>query len=202
MRTRKPAPRIAAFYVRVSSRAQDYGMQIHALETAARNRGDVVGEVFREKRSAKSIARPELDRLRACAARGEIGRLYVYRIDRLCRTGIRDTIDVVHELRAAGVELVSIADGFQVDGPASELVMAVLAWAAEFERRVTGERIAAARDVAEARGRPWGRPPRMTPAQVARARRLRAEGRTFRSIAMALRVPRTVVARAIGSAPP
>jgi DNA invertase Pin-like site-specific DNA recombinase len=194
------APAVAA-YIRVSSRAQDLDTQRAAIERAAAARGDVIGHWFAEKRSAKTLARPELTRLRAAALRGELSRLYVFRLDRLARSGIRDTFEVVEELRTARVELVSVADGFALTGPAAEVVLAVMAWASKMERLAINERVAAARDRLEAEGRPWGRPPRLTDAQRVRVAALRSEGRTVREIAVALKLPRSTVGRALSQNP-
>jgi DNA invertase Pin-like site-specific DNA recombinase len=107
---------LIAAYVRVSSRAQDVTTQRTAIERAAAARGDLIAEWYSEKRSGKTLARPELNRLRQAVARCEVSRVYVFRLDRLARSGIRDTFEVVDELRAAGVELVSVADGFALTG--------------------------------------------------------------------------------------
>jgi DNA invertase Pin-like site-specific DNA recombinase len=189
----------AAAYYRVSSKAQDLGMQRSAVERAAAARGDTIAPdaVYAEKRSGKSIVRPELDRLRADARAGSLRRLYVYRLDRLARSGIRDTFEVVDELRRHGVELVSVADGFSLDGPAAEIVLAVMAWAAQMERLAINERIAGARERVEAEGGKWGRPKRLDAAGEAAVRRLRAEGRSLRQIAVALKIPLSTVARAV-----
>lgn len=186
-------------YYRVSSRAQDLGMQKLAVERAAAARGDAIVGVYSEKRSAKVISRPELDRLRADARAGGLRRLYVYRLDRLARSGIRDTFEVVEELRRHGVDLVSVSDGFSLDGPAAEVVLAVMAWGAKMERLAISERIAAARERVEAEGRKWGRPSRLDAEGVARVKALRAEGRSLRQIAVALKVPLATIARAARS---
>lgn len=152
---------------------------------------------FADSMTGATTKRPELERLRAAVRAGEVEVLYVYRLDRLTRSGIRDTLAIVDELRAHGCKLVTLADGFDVDGPASEVVLAVLAWAAKMERQAIGERITAARARVAAEGGSWGRPRRMTRADVDRARELAAEGRTVRAIAVALKVPRATVARAL-----
>src|SRR6266849_6224685 len=85
--------RSAAAYVRVSSRSQDHAMQRHAVERAAAARGDEVRVWYSEKRSAKVLARPVLDRLRADVRAGKVSKLYVYRLDRLTRSGVRDTLE-------------------------------------------------------------------------------------------------------------
>jgi len=187
----------AAAYLRVSSRAQTAAMQRDAINAAARARGDTIDRIYVETRSGGTLARPELQRLRDDARAGRIRRVYVFRLDRLTRTGIRDTLDVVEQLRGHGCELVSVADGFDVNGPAAEIVLAVLAWGAKIERQAINDRISAARDRVEREGGRWGRPRRMGAAEVARARALAKAGRSVRSIAMALRVPRSTVARTV-----
>ncbi|HJW74259.1 MAG TPA: recombinase family protein [Thermoleophilia bacterium] len=184
-------------YMRVSSRAQDVATQRSAVERAAAGRGDTIEVWFSEKKSGKTVARPELDRLRAEVRAGRIGKLYLFKLDRLTRSGIRDTFEVIEELRAHGVQLVSVSDGFALDGPAAEVILAVIAWAAKMERLAVNERIAAARERLEAEGRPWGRPPRLSQAACVRLRALRDEGRSVRDIAVAMKVPRSTVARAL-----
>jgi DNA invertase Pin-like site-specific DNA recombinase len=186
-----------AAYLRVSSRSQDDATQLHAVERAAAARGDVVDEVYREKRTGKTLDRAELARVRAAARAGELRKLYVYRLDRLTRSGIRDTLDVIEELRAHGCELVSVSDAFDLVGPAAPVVIAVIAWAAEMERLAIGERISAARDRVERQGGRWGRPTRMSPKERERARAMQEKGSTISAIARALKVPRATIGRAL-----
>jgi DNA invertase Pin-like site-specific DNA recombinase len=187
--------RTVAAYIRVSTVGQDLGSQRAALERAARARGDRITKWFHEKQSARTLERPELVRLRGAARRGELAALYVFRLDRLARSGIRDTLAVVEELRSAGCRLVTIADGFELAGPAADVVVAVMAWAAQMERAAIGERISAARRRVADDGGAWGRPRRYV--DVARARELEAKGKSVRQIAAALKVPRSTVARAM-----
>jgi DNA invertase Pin-like site-specific DNA recombinase len=186
-----------AAYVRVSSKSQTHETQRDAIERAAEARGERIPVMYAETMSARTTERPMLDKLRADVRAGMVRKLYVYRLDRLTRSGIRDTLAIVDELRSHGCELVTISDGFDVNGPASEIVLAVLAWAAKMERLAIGERITAARARVEARGGAWGRPKRLTRADVARVCELAAEGRTVRAIAVALKVPKSTVARAL-----
>jgi DNA invertase Pin-like site-specific DNA recombinase len=130
------------------------------------------------------------------ARAGKIGKLYVFRLDRLTRSGIKDTFELIEELRHHGVQLVSIADGFDLDGPAAEVVLAVMAWAAKMERLAINERISAARERMESEGKSWGRPSRLKDADREKIAKLRAEGRSLRQIANALKIPLATVARA------
>lgn len=198
----KTHPAIA--YVRVSSRAQDHATQRSAIERAAYARGDTIDDWRAEKRSAKTMQREELQRLLAEARAGALHgrRLYLYRLDRLTRSGISDTLTTLEDLRSHGVHVVTVADGFDVTGPHAEIIVAVMAWAAKMERLATAERISAARERLAEEGRPWGRPKRMSPELVARAQAMHAEGRTVREIAMALKQPKSTVGRALVSQNP
>lgn len=162
----------AAAYVRVSSKAQDVASQRAALERAAAARGDVLRDWYVEKQSGRTLARPILDSVRELVRRGHIRKLFVFRLDRLTRSGIRDTLAVVEELRRGGCELVTVSDGFDLGGPAADVVLAVLAWAAQMERAALGERITAARASAET----WGRPRAAGPAEVRRVLELGVHG--------------------------
>lgn len=97
-------------YLRVSSRAEDFATQKAAIERAATARGDTIGTWYSEKRSGKLLARPELDRLRRDARAGAVRRLFVYRLDRLIRSGIRDTFGSPLYRRTALLRSVSRPD--------------------------------------------------------------------------------------------
>jgi len=191
----------AAAYVRVSSASQTHAMQREAIARASKTRGDRVVRWYVDTWTGASAKRPALDELREDARAGKVKRLYVYRLDRLSRGGIRATLDVVELLRATGCELVTIADGFEIGGPASEIVLAVLAWAAQAERLAINERISAARRSKEAKGERWGRTPRLSSAEVFTVQQLAKQGRTVRAIAVALKVPKSIVGRALSRKP-
>lgn len=184
----------AVAYVRVSSKGQDLRSQRHAIETMAEAQGDAV-TFFEEKRTATTLKRPVLDRVRAEARSGRIKRLYVFRLDRLTRTGIRDTFDLIEELRAHRCEIFTCADGFDLNGPLAEPIIAILAWAAKMEHFARSERIAAARARKEADGESWGRPRRMTPAQETKALQLHSKGYSQRQIAIRVKIPHATIGR-------
>jgi DNA invertase Pin-like site-specific DNA recombinase len=190
-------------YLRVSSKSQTAAMQRDAIERVASARGELVGHWYEDRLTGGGRHPPELVRVLEDARRGELVRLYVYRLDRLGRRGIRDLLGIVHELEHAGVELVTIADGFTLEasGPTRELFLAFLAWAAHMERLAIGERIADARVRVEAEGGAWGRPRRMTPRKEREARELAKAGHSVRYIAARLKVPRTTIGRALSQKP-
>jgi DNA invertase Pin-like site-specific DNA recombinase len=189
-------PTVAA-YVRVSSQSQTLAMQRDAIARAAKARGQDIAEWYAEKVPGGGARPPELRRLLDEARAGRHSHVYVYRLDRLSRRGIRDLFAIVEQLRDHGCHVVSLADGFDLDGPASEIVLAVLAWAAKMERHAIAERISAARARVEAEGGAWGRPSRMSLQLIDRARKLKEQGHTMRYIAAALKVPRATLARTL-----
>jgi DNA invertase Pin-like site-specific DNA recombinase len=190
-------------YLRVSSKAQDSASQRDAITRAALASGDVVAEWYSEKQSGKSLDRPELTRLRADARQGRIAKVYLFRLDRLTRSGVADTFRVVDELRKAGVCIVSVSDALTIkptqDDLASEVLIFALSLASRIERTAINERIASARTRIEATGGAWGRPARVKGDVLAQAVALQRAGRSVREISVALKVPKSTIARALAS---
>jgi DNA invertase Pin-like site-specific DNA recombinase len=168
-----------------------------AIERAATARGDAVDRWYCEKRNASTLEREALAQLRADVKAGEISKLYVFKIDRLSRSGIRDTLAVVHELRHHGCKLAAVADAYDVDGPGADIALAVMAGCAQMERQSLGDRISAARARIEAAGGRWGRPRKVDPETARRARIMKRDGWTIRQISAALKIPRSTIARAV-----
>jgi DNA invertase Pin-like site-specific DNA recombinase len=188
-------------YIRVSSAGQDYAYQRTAIDVAARARSESVSEWFGDVASGATLDRPELARLRAQLDAGRVRQLWVWRLDRLTRSGIADTLASVEHVRRCGAELVSVADRVALDGgPTGELVLAVLAWCAQMELAKIRENQDAARARMRQQGRTWGRPaipPGVKDAVAAASSR----GLSCRQIARELKVSKTWVAevlRALG----
>lgn len=164
----------------------------------ARARGETVHLWFEDSLSGAKLARPQLRALRQAVHEGRVRKLYVFKLDRLGRSGIRDTLAVVQELRANGCELASVTETFPLEGPVGEIVIATIAWAAQMERQAIGDRIAAARERVEASGGRWGRPRRIDPTTLATAKTMFAvESKTIRQISAALKIPRSTIADAL-----
>lgn len=186
-------PDVVAAYIRVSSTSQDYSYQAHAIERAARQRGEVIHLWFADVASGSTMNRPKLRQLRDKIRVGGVQRLWVWRLDRLTRSGIADTIGALEECKRHGCSLSSVADGMAIEGPAGELVISVLAWASKLEREKIRENQAAARARMAAEGRPWGRPPEVTMSQKERIHLLAERGFTMRRIAAEVNVSKTSV---------
>lgn len=193
---------VSVAYVRVSSSSQSTDLQKTVIQRAATLRGDDIGMWFDEKGSGKTVAdREGLQALRRAVRGGFVARLYLYRIDRLTRSGIRDTLGLIEEFRRAGVEVISCADGFALDGPGSDVVLAVLGWAAQMERLAIGERISSAHRRAKEQGLPWGRPRRVDRQTAELLTLAHAAGVSVRKLAMAHKIPRTTVSRVLSQKP-
>lgn len=188
----------AAAYVRVSTPEQNHALQQAAIERVRIARGDDELAWFAEKRSGRAWERPELERLRGLVSRGACRRVYVWRLDRFTRRGIADTFELVQGFMRAGAEVISVTEGFDFGPPFGDIMLALMAWAAQMEGRAQLERVQGARARMAAEGRAWGRPPRVPPGSELEKKivALRAEEkRSFRSIAMAVKVPQTTVER-------
>lgn len=181
-----------AAYLRVSSTAQDLASQRDAIERYCDARR-IVPQWFEEKLSAAS-ERPQLRRLRDLARRGELRRLIVFRLDRLSRGTIREVLNLVNELEAAGCSVESVADGLPLDGPFREVALAMLALCANMEREALRARQGAARARLEASGRAWGRPSRVSVRARTRIAELAGKGWSIRRIACSVKLPRSTVA--------
>ncbi len=185
-----------AVYFRVSSRGQDFATQRDAVMKVA----PAEASVYQEKASAKTKDRPELSRLLADVRAGIVDRVITFKLDRLTRSGVADTFAVVDAIRKAGATLHCVADGLVVkpgEDVTSDVLVFALGLAAKLERTAKNDRIAAARTRLEAKGEAWGRPARVTPAQLDTIKRMRAKGDSVRTIAAALGVPRSTIGRAV-----
>ena len=187
-------------YARVSTSIQDVGMQLDELRQVARQRGWVIaGEYLDEGVSGTKDHRPALDRMMAAARAGKLDGIAVWRLDRFARS-TTFLLQALEELRILGVALVSIREQIDFSTPIGKVLYTLIAAIAQLERDVIRERVIAGIARARAKGKRLGRKPREI--DIDRVMRLRAEGRSLRSVSMALRVPRStlrgILARSAG----
>src|SRR2546430_10044051 len=86
--------------------------------------------------------RRALRRLLADIAAKRIDIVVVYKVDRLTRS-LADFAKIVEVFDASGVSFVSVTQAFNTTSSMGRLTLNVLLSFAQFERQVTGERIAA-----------------------------------------------------------
>ena len=114
-------------YARVSTDAQDLTGQLAQLKAAGCER------VFREKISGATADRPQLRKLLAAVAHGDV--VIIPAVDRLSRD-TTDLLVIARDLQKAGAGLRSIAEPVvDTTSDFAELVLAMLGVAAKLERR-------------------------------------------------------------------
>lgn len=172
-------------YARVSTAGQLLDRQIVALTATGCIR------VFADKKSGKNAEREELWKALDYLRPGDT--LVVASLDRLGRS-LGDLISIVTGLRRRGVGFASLHEALDTTTPAGRLVFHVFAALAEFIRELIVEGTREGLEAAQARGQRLGRPPALTPEQVALARDLlsRPEN-SVASIARLLGVSRSTI---------
>ena len=194
-----------ALYIRTSTTDQDGQAQIHALRRAAEARGSLdVKEFIDLGHSGAKASRPALDALRAATRKGEVRQVLVFALDRLGRS-LRDLLLLLDDLAASGCSVISLREAIDLSTPTGRLLVHLIASLAEFERELIRDRVRAglARVKATGRtrsGKAIGRPRRDVDLQAVAA--LRAAGRNWREVAVALKVPTRTLHRAWQNLPP
>ncbi len=190
-----------AFYVRVSKGdEQEFENQLPDLEHLAVSRGFDSVVVYAERQSAAK-RRPMFAAMLRDAAAGVFDVVGIWALDRFGRNMAGNMADAL-KLADAGVGLVSVREVWLDttrgdDDPTRSLLLAIFSWVAEQERRRLSERTKAGLDRARSKGKQLGRKRLLSPQDAESVRAMRAEGRTQREIAVALRVPRRTVRRVL-----
>jgi DNA invertase Pin-like site-specific DNA recombinase len=174
-------------YARVSTEAQDL-----ITSQLAQLKGAGCEKVFREKITGTTADRPQLRKLMAVLAHGDV--VIIPAVDRLSRD-TTDLLIIAREMQKAGAGIRSLAEPFlDTTSDFAEIVFAILGVAAKLERRRIVERTARGRADAKAKGVKFGRKPALTPHQQREAiKRRDVDGETLRSIARSYNVsPQTI----------
>ena len=149
--------------------------------------------------SGALTARPGLDDVLGRLGPGDV--LVVWRLDRLARS-LRHLLQLIDELTSRGVGFRLLTESIDTTTATGRLVLHLFGALGEFERDLLRERTAAGLAVAAARGRRGGRPTVMTPAKLAAARALLADGQhSVAKTAAAVGVSRGTLYRALDPAP-
>ena len=174
-------------YARVSTDAQDLSNQIEQLKAAG------CGVIYREKISGATADRPQLKKLMAVIAAGDV--VVIPAVDRLSRD-TTDLLVIARDMQRAGAGLRSLAEPVvDTTSDFTELVLAMLGVAAKLERRRIIERTARGRADAKAQGVKFGRKPKLTPHQQREAKERLAAGETQRCVARSYNVCQATIAR-------
>jgi DNA invertase Pin-like site-specific DNA recombinase len=150
-----------ALYCRVSKNdeSQDPINQLSPLRDYAKAlSGEVVGE-YVDKASGSNGDRKEFLKMLEDADKRKFDLLLVWALDRLSREGISNTLGYIQRLKKNGIALRSLQESWvnSEDGP-GEVMIAVLAWVAQQERKRIIERTKAGLEKARKNGKTLGRP--------------------------------------------
>jgi DNA invertase Pin-like site-specific DNA recombinase len=178
-------------YARVSTYGPTLDAQLQQL------RGAGCAKIFRETVTGAHSDRPELLKMLGHLAPGDV--VTVTRIDRLARSTI-DLLAIVKQIVDAKAEFRSLAEPWADTGTSTgRLMIAVLGGLADVERDLIRTRTAEGRSRAQKRGQHMGRPPKLTAAEQAEARRRRAEGATLAELARSYHVGKSTISRLTAS---
>lgn len=188
--------RKAALYCRVSTGDQSCERQERDLRAFA-ERGDFeIVAVFRETASGNVNSRSERKKVMNLARDRQIEAVLVTELTRWSRS-TTDLLHTLQELESCGVSVIA-QTGLQFDlrSPQGKLFASLMAALAEFERDLLRERIRSGISAAQERGVKFGRQEGQRPKadrNEARVLKLRAEGKSYRVIAMELHLSKNTV---------
>jgi DNA invertase Pin-like site-specific DNA recombinase len=182
------------FYARVSTKDQNLNGQLDA----ARQLGVKPENIFVEKASGARHDRPVLAKALAALEKGDT--LACFKLDRVGRS-LPHLVTILGDLEHRGIHFATTEDGLSTKGSTGKLVLHILASIAQFERSLMLERTRAGLAAARARGKVPGRPRRMEPADIVRARKLMDAGEmNSTEVANMLKVSRATMFRELKKA--
>lgn len=177
-------------YARVSTGHQSLDQQRDALIGA----GVPADRVYTDALTGTSVReqRPGLTALLEYAREGDT--IVVVGVDRLGRS-VAEVMSTIRDLLARGIVIKALREGVDSSTPTGRAVMGIMASLAELELELGKERRTAAKAARKARDLPIGRPPALSPQQVATARRMQASGEPVPLIAETFKVSRATMYR-------
>jgi len=147
-------------YMRTVTSGQDLHPQLKVLAAAGVQPQDVSADVLTI--AEKASDRPGMRCLLESAEPGDT--VIVARIDRLGRS-LSEVLDTVTLLSERGINLRSVQDGIDTRTKHGRVMVDLLASLAEYDRHLTGERIAAGMASSRKTGTRLGRPP-LDPSEI------------------------------------
>ena len=174
-------------YARVSTQDQNLDLQHAALKDAGCDR------IYDDHRSA-GRERPGLIAALDQARAGDV--ILVWRLDRLGRS-LSDLITIIKELESREIGFRSLTEAIDTTTTGGRLVFHIFGALAEFERELIRERTAAGLASAREKGRVGGRPQKMAPHQIRRAKMLIDAGERAQDVAQDLSVSLATLYRAL-----
>jgi DNA invertase Pin-like site-specific DNA recombinase len=176
-----------AAYLRCSTNSQETENQALALREFSKKQGWQIVREYRDYESGSKAERPEFKRMFADASKRKFDLVLFWSLDRWSREGVMPTLRYLETLTRYGVEWRSYTEQFfDSCGPFRDAVISIMATLAKQERIRISERTRAGLERARAAGKILGRPRRDV--DVAKIRRLRRAGNSWREVARAMGV--------------
>jgi DNA invertase Pin-like site-specific DNA recombinase len=171
----------AAIYARVSRGDLESENQLRELREFCARKGWEIFAEYVDEDVRGDAPRPQLQALLRAAHETRFEIALFWSLDRMSRAGVKDAIDTLYSLEAAGVEFVSFREAYvNTLGPWRDAVIGLLATLAKMEKVRLSERTKAGLARARAEGRRLGRPRRdygtLTAADVVQ---MRAQGHSW-----------------------
>ena len=184
------SPTTVVGYCRVSTDEQgDSGLGLAAQRTAIQaecdRRGWTLAEVHEDVLSGKTLNRPGVAAALDAVESGAASTLIVAKLDRLSRS-LLDFAGLMRKAQASGWNLVALDLGIDLSTPAGEFMANVMASAAQWERRIIGQRTRDALAVKRGQGVRLGRPQVLADDVVARIRSAHEAGTGWSALARQL----------------
>ncbi len=176
-------------YARVSTTDQNPELQLTALKR------ERCGRIFTDKASGASRKRPQLEKCLKTLNAGDV--LIVWKPDRLGRS-LRDLITLLDDLKGQRVKFKSLTESIDTQTPTGRAMWQMVGVLAELERSLIHERTKAGREAERRRGVKLGRKPKLSPQQIAHARKLIDDGESPTHVAQLLKVARSTMYAALG----
>lgn len=178
-------------YVRVSSADQNDARQLD---------GVALDKTFTDKASGKNTDRPQLQAMLEFVREGD--HIYVHSMDRLSRS-LRDLQDVVERLTVKGISVTFMKENLRFAPPAtgtdahqaaySTLMLQLLGAVGQFERALIKERQREGIAIAKTKNVYKGRKKALDKAEIARLKKMAADGLSKVEIAETLGISRASV---------
>lgn len=166
-------------YARVSTKDQNLGMQIDALES------DGCSKIYQDQISGTTKNRKGLDSCLDVLREGDT--FIVWKLDRLGRS-VKHLVTFVNDLESKGINFRSITDNIDTSTPSGKFFFHVMASLAQMERDLIAERTKAGLAAAKKMGRVGGRKRKMTESKIKAAKKLIESGQTYQEVALNLEV--------------
>ncbi|MDE3040761.1 MAG: recombinase family protein [Nitrospirota bacterium] len=182
-----------SIYCRVSTIDQSVEMQRSDLSRYCEQRGfEIVQEYTDEGVSGTKDRRPALDALMGDARKRLFDGVVCWRFDRFARS-TKHLISVLDEFRHLGIEFISYQENIDTASPLGKAMFTIVAAIAELERNIIVERIRGGIRRAREQGKRLGRRPLTDPILLRTVLQMKAQGRSIRAIAEAVKVSKSFV---------